>query len=105
MAASRRMLNGFLLRTRMKRGRREEKNIMDVFQEKIAAIRQVHQAFAEIIRHDKCRTCSCLHGDMMAAILTVIRDIGKYKDAPELVAAENDFSEWIDGARRADLHH
>ncbi|MFH1217165.1 MAG: hypothetical protein V1706_11755 [Pseudomonadota bacterium] len=77
---------------------------MDVFQEKIAAIGQAHREFAKIMQLEKCRTCSCLHSDMMAAILAVISDIRKENDSPQLAAAENDFTDWIDRAAGTDLH-
>ncbi len=78
---------------------------MNVLEEKITAIEKVHNEFLWIIQHEKCRTCSCLHTDMMASILNTIQKIGKSKkDDDRLTAAEKDFSKWIMDAGKIDLH-
>lgn len=77
---------------------------MDVLQEKIAAVRQAHWEFAGIMELEKCRTCACLHADVLAAILAVIVELRRESDDPELAAAQRDFTAWLDGAAEVPLH-
>jgi len=78
---------------------------MNVLEEKITAIEKAHNEFLKIMQHEKCRTCSCLHTDMMASILNTIQEIGESKkDDDRLTAAEKDFSQWIMDAGKIDLH-
>lgn len=77
---------------------------MDVLQEKIAAVRQAHREFGRIMELEKCRTCACLHADVLAAILTVISDLRRESEDPELSAAQRDFTAWIEGAAEVPLH-
>jgi hypothetical protein len=48
---------------------------MKVLDEKIIAIEKVHREFVRIMQHERCRTCSCLHTDMMASILDTIQEV------------------------------
>lgn len=78
---------------------------MNIMEEKITAIEKVHNEFFKIMQHKKCRTCSCLHTDMMAAILNTIQEAGESKKNDDrLTAAERDFSQWIMAAGKIDLH-
>ena len=77
---------------------------MDLQQEKIAAIVQVHRAFAKIMQLERCRTCSCLHKDVLASILASIDDTLKDGEIPALAAIRGDFAAWIAEAGRQDLH-
>ncbi len=78
---------------------------MKILDEKIIAIEKVHREFARIIQNDRCRTCSCLHTDMMASILDTIRELNSTtKGRSSLIAAERDFSKWIEDAGKTDLH-
>ncbi len=78
---------------------------MQILDEKIIAIEKVHRDFSKIMQHKRCRTCSCLHTDMMASILDTIRELlEKRKEDTRLITAEKDFSEWIEGADNIDLH-
>jgi hypothetical protein len=77
---------------------------MDVLQEKIAAVRQAHREFARIMQLEKCRTCACLHADVLAAILAAIAELRRETDDPELSAAQQDFTAWLDGAAEVPLH-
>ena len=78
---------------------------MNVPDEKISAIEKVHREFVKIMQHERCRTCSCLHTDMMASILDTIQEasVGKKVDN-RLSAAEGDFSQWIEDAKNNVLH-
>ena len=79
---------------------------MDIVDEKITALEKVHREFSKIMQIERCRTCSCLHTDMMASILDTIRDISSsMKDDSRLFAAEKDFSKWIEDASKINLHH
>lgn len=78
---------------------------MTILDEKIIAIEKVHHEFLKIMEHERCRTCSCLHSDMMASILDTIQEVSESKkDDNRLTAAERDFSQWIKDAGEIDLH-
>jgi hypothetical protein len=77
---------------------------MDLLQERIAAIQQVHKAFVKIMEQERCRTCSCLHKDVLASVLASIDDTAQIAENPTLAAARKDFASWIDEATRQDLH-
>jgi hypothetical protein len=77
---------------------------MNITAEKIAAIRAAHREFAKIMGLERCRTCACLHQDMMAAILAGINDIDRGNETPELAGARSDFESWIAGANPLNLH-
>ncbi len=79
---------------------------MNILDEKITAIGKVHREFSKIMELERCRTCSCLHTDMLASILDTIRDINSSAgDDSRLIAAGKDFSKWIEDASNIDLHH
>jgi len=78
---------------------------MDILNEKIIAIENVHREFVKIMKHERCRTCSCLHADMMASIIDTIQDVSNnIKDDIRLTNAGRDFSKWIEVAGNTDLH-
>ncbi len=79
--------------------------MMNILDEKVTAIEKVHREFSKIMQLERCRTCSCLHIDMLASILDTIRDINSSKHDSRLTAAEKDFSKWIEDASNIDLHH
>ena len=39
--------------------------------QKVLAFRKIHAEFADIVKHDKCRTCTCFHGDVEGVQITV----------------------------------
>ena len=78
---------------------------MIILDEKIIAIEKAHREFVKIMQHERCRTCSCLHTDMMASILDTIQEVsGSKKVDNRLIAAERDFSQWIEDAGKIELH-
>ena len=80
--------------------------MMNIRDEKITAIEKVHREFSKIMELERCRTCSCLHTDMLASILDTIRDINSsMEDDSRLTAVEKEFSKWIEDASNIDLHH
>ena len=48
-----------------------------VTETKIDAFQKIHAAFKDILKHEKCRTCSCLHADVLKIILEKIKSISK----------------------------
>jgi hypothetical protein len=80
--------------------------VMKILDEKIAVIENVHHEFSKIMKLERCRTCACLHTDMLAKILDTILDIkSSLKDDRRLTPVETDFSRWIENAEDVDLHH
>ena len=68
--------------------------------QKFKAIKAIHAEFIDILKHEKCRSCSCLYGDVLSSVFEKIKKFRKSESDYSLVEIENDFERWI---READL--
>ena len=68
--------------------------------QKIRAVKEIHAEFIDILQHEKCRSCSCLYGDVLSSVFEKIKKFRKSESDYSLVKIENDFERWI---READL--
>ena len=71
---------------------------------KINALQKIHAEFKDILRHEKCRTCSCLHADVLNIILEKITTFRNGVSDHRLVAIENDFEHWVNDADLFKMH-
>ena len=69
-------------------------------EQKIRAVKEIHAEFIDILKHEKCRSCSCLYGDVLKSVFEKIKKFRKTESDYSLVNIENDFERWI---READL--
>jgi hypothetical protein len=68
--------------------------------QKIRAVKEIHAEFIKILKHEKCRSCSCLYGDVLSSVFEKIKKFRKSESDYSLVEIENDFERWT---READL--
>ena len=72
--------------------------------QKIRAIKTIHAEFQDILKHDKCRTCSCFYGDMLTRIYEKLKGVRKIESDHQIMEMENDFRNWIKEADFLNLH-
>jgi hypothetical protein len=75
-----------------------------VIETKIDAFQKIHAEFKDILKHEKCRTCSCLHADVLNIILEKIKTFRKSESDRRLVVIENDFERWANDADILKMH-
>lgn len=73
-------------------------------EQKIKAIKTIHTEFQEILKHEKCRTCSCFYGDVLTSIYERIKRFRKIESDHSIAEIENDFKLWTKGADFLNLH-
>jgi len=71
---------------------------------KLAAIKKIHTDFKAILKHEKCRTCSCFYGDVLNGVYERINKFRKTESDQRLVQIENDFERWIREAAFLKMH-
>jgi len=73
-------------------------------EQKIKAIKTIHAEFQDILKHEKCRTCSCFYGDVLTSIYEKIKRFRKIESDHSLADIENDFEQWIKEANFLNMH-
>ena len=68
---------------------------MQAIEQKILAFKQIHSALKDIIKHDKCRTCTCFHGDVLAKVQDTVKHFNETEPEHRLDDIEADFERWI----------
>jgi len=71
---------------------------------KIKAVKTIHAEFQDILKHEKCRTCSCFYGDVLTSIYEKIKKFRKIESDHSLADIENDFERWIKEANFLNMH-
>jgi len=72
--------------------------------QKIAAIKKIHAEFEDILKHEKCRSCSCFHGDILNSLFEKISRFRKAESDDSLVKIQDDFARWIKEADFLKMH-
>lgn len=67
---------------------------MQAIEQKILAFRQIHNEFKEIIKHDKCRTCTCFHSDVLSKVQDTLKRFNESEPEHKLDEIEADFERW-----------
>ena len=71
---------------------------------KIAAFKKLHAELKDILKHEKCRSCSCLYGDVLNSVCEKIKRFRKTESDNSLVEIENDFERWMKEAAFLKTH-
>jgi hypothetical protein len=71
---------------------------------KINALQKIHAEFEDILKHAKCRSCSCFYADVLNSILAKIKTYRKGETDPRLAVIENDFERWVKDADLLKMH-
>lgn len=72
--------------------------------QKLSAFKKIHEDFKEILKYEKCRTCSCFYGDVLNSIYEKIKRFRAIESDHRLVEIENDFERWIKEADFLNMH-
>jgi hypothetical protein len=74
------------------------------FEQKVLAFRRVHAEFKEVVKHDKCRTCTCFHGDVLAKVRDTLKRFNESEPEYKLLEIESDFERWALEVDRLKAH-
>ena len=72
--------------------------------QKIMAFKKIHADFQDIMKHEKCRTCSCFYGDVLNSIYDKIKKFREIESDHNLVEIGNDFECWLKEADPLKAH-
>jgi hypothetical protein len=67
---------------------------MQVVEQKVLAFRQIHGALKDVVAHDKCRICTCFHGDVLAKVQGALKGFNESEPEYKLPDIEADFGRW-----------
>ena len=73
-------------------------------EQKIKAIKTIHAEFQDILKHEKCRSCSCFYGDVLNSTFEKIKRFRTTIADYTLTKIEKDFEHWIKEAGLLKLH-
>ena len=73
-------------------------------EQKIKAIKTIHAEFKDILKHEKCRTCSCFYGDVLNTTFEKIKRFGTTHPDCGLDRIEREFENWIKEAGFLKMH-
>jgi hypothetical protein len=66
-----------------------------IVEQKILALKKIYEDFKDIIRNEKCRTCSCFHGDVLAKVSDIVKRFnGGQPEEYRLNDIQADFEGW-----------
>ena len=71
---------------------------------KINAFEKIHAELEDVLKHEKCRTCSCFHADVLNIILAKIKAFRKSNPDLRLIGIETDFERWVKEADFLKMH-
>jgi hypothetical protein len=63
--------------------------------QKIEAFKKIHADFIDIVKHEKCRTCSCFYGDVLNKVYDKLKRVREIESNHDLLQIENDFERWL----------
>ena len=73
-------------------------------EQKIKAIKTIHAEFKNILKHEKCRSCSCFYGDVLNTTFEKIKRFRTTHADYGLTEIEKDFENWIKEAGFLKMH-
>lgn len=79
-------------------------NQATVNEQKIKAFRKIHSEFKDILKQEKCRTCSCFYADILNSIYAKLKSFRETESDVGLFRIENDFARWIKDADLQKMH-
>jgi hypothetical protein len=77
---------------------------MQAAEQKILAFRQIHSTLKDIIKQDKCRTCTCFHDDVLAKVQDTLKRFNETQPEHRLDDIEADFERWTKHADPLKAH-
>ena len=75
-----------------------------VLKEKILAFEKVHAALKDVVKHDKCRLCSCFHADVLEKVYQTLQCFNDSVPEHRLDEIQADFENWARDLDQLKLH-
>ena len=75
-----------------------------IIQQKVLAFKNIHADFSDIIKHDRCRYCSCFHGDVLDRVCDTLKRFNENHPEHSLDAIQANFENWREDLDRFKLH-
>lgn len=75
-----------------------------VLKEKILAFEKVHAALKDVVKHDKCRLCSCFHADVLEKVYLTLKCFNDIVPEHRLDEIQADFENWARDLHQFKLH-
>ncbi len=73
-------------------------------EQQVRAVKKIHAQLRDILKNEKCRSCSCFFTDVLNSTLDKIRIFRKATSDKGLDAIANDFERWIKDADFLKMH-
>lgn len=70
----------------------------------VLAFQKIHADFSNIVKHDKCRYCSCFHGDVLDRVCDTLKRFNENQPEHSLDGIQADFENWRKDLDRFKLH-
>jgi len=75
-----------------------------VLKEKILAFEKVHAALKDVVKHDKCRLCSCFYADVLEKVYQTLKSFNDSVPEHRLDEIQADFENWARDLDQLKLH-
>ena len=75
-----------------------------VLREKVLAFKKIHADLKDVIKHEKCRLCSCFHTDVLEQVYQTIKSFNDSEPENRLDEIQADFENWTTDLNRFKLH-
>lgn len=75
-----------------------------VIQQKVNAFQKIHAELSEIIKHDKCRYCTCFHGDVLDRVSDTLKHFNESQPEYGLNDIQEDFENWSKDIDQFKMH-
>jgi hypothetical protein len=72
--------------------------------QKIAAFQKIHGDFKEIMKNERCRTCSCFYSDVLSHVYEKIRRFQEINSDLKVKTIQNDFENWLKASSPLNMH-
>ena len=73
-------------------------------EQKIDAFRKIHGDFKEIMKKERCRTCSCFYSDVLGLVYEKIRRFQEINSDLTVKKIRNDFENWLKASGSFNMH-
>jgi len=75
-----------------------------IIQQKVLAFKKIHADFSDIIKHDRCRYCSCFHGDVLDKVYDSLKRFNESYPEHSLNDIQADFEGWTKDLDQFKMH-
>jgi hypothetical protein len=79
-------------------------NGLTLKEQKITAFQKIHDDFKEIMKKERCRTCSCFYSDVLGHVYEKIRRFQEINSDLTVRKIQNDFENWLEVSGSFNMH-